>query len=86
MLEKPLVEGRLILFGNQGLVAAAVPLALAYSTFGAEKSEVLGPCDALTPEQVAALVAKLFAAANATSGEGNCSLANLTIVEVLSLD
>lgn len=46
-----------------GLAAAVVPLGLAYSTFAARKSDVLRPCDALTPEQVGspALVAKLCA-------------------------
>jgi hypothetical protein len=67
-----------------GLAAAAVPFVLAYSTFSAKKSDGLGPCDALTPEQVGALVAKLSAVAAGGSG-GNCSVANLTIAEVLSM-
>jgi hypothetical protein len=58
---------------------------LAYSTFSARKPDVLGPCDALTPEQVGALVAKLSTAASAGGGDGNCSVANLTIAEVLSM-
>jgi hypothetical protein len=67
-----------------GLVTALGPLFLAYSTFSAGKPDGLEPCDALTPEQVGALVAKLSAVA-AAGGDGNCSVANLTIAEVLSM-
>ena len=67
-----------------GLIAAAVPVVLAYSLFSAHKSDGLGPCDALTPEQVGALVAKL-SAVSAAGGDGNCSVANLTIAEVLNM-
>jgi len=67
-----------------GLVTTAGPVVLAYSTFSARKSDGLGPCDALTPEQVGALVAKLSAVA-AGGGDGNCSVANLTIAEVLAM-
>ena len=62
---------------------AAAPLFLAYSTFSAGKSDGFGPCDALTPEQVGTLVAKLSAVT--TGGDGNCAVANLTIAEVLSM-
>jgi hypothetical protein len=67
-----------------GLIAAAVPVVLAYSLFSAHKSDGLGPCDALTPDQVGALVAKL-SAVSAAGGDGNCSVANLTIAEVLNM-
>eukprot|EP01046_Picozoa_sp_COSAG06_P000275 COSAG06_NODE_7_length_38054_cov_37.302569_37_plen_170_part_00 len=67
-----------------GYVTAAAPLFLAYSTFSAGKSDGFGPCDALTPEQVGTSVAKLSAVA-ATGGDGNCSVANLTTAEVLSM-
>ena len=68
-----------------GLITAAVPLVLAYSTFSAGKSGGLGPYDALTQEQAAALMAKLSTAASAGGGDGNYSVANLTIAEVLSM-
>ena len=64
-----------------GAVVAAVPFALAYSTLGTAKSAEHGTCAALTPEQVGALMTKLSAA----GGDSNCTMANLTIAEVLSL-
>ena len=67
------------------LVAASAPIGLAYSAFSASKTQPTA-CEALTPEQAAALVLKLSAAAAAASvGGGNCSIANLTIAEVLGM-
>ena len=56
-------------------------LCLAYSTLGTATAAEHGTCVALTPAQLGALMAKLSAA----GGYGNCTMANLTIAEVLSL-
>ena len=48
-------------------------------------ADAIGPYHALTPEQAAALMAKLSTAAAAGGGDGNYSVANLTIAEVLSM-
>ena len=68
---------RKLMMSVKGAVVAAVPFALAYSTLGT----ATGTCVALTPVQLGALMAKLSAA----GGDGNCTMANLTIAEVLSL-
>ena len=68
-----------------GLVTTAGPVVLAYSTFSARKSSGLGPYDALTLEQATALMEKLTTAASAGGGDGNYSVANLTIAEVLNM-
>ena len=64
-----------------GALSATVPLALAYSTFGVGESTGLRECDALSMEHVQTL--QLWV--SAVSAGSNCSLANLTIGEVLSM-
>ena len=70
-----------LMMSVKGAVVAVVPFALAYSTLGTATPAGPGTCMALTPVQLGALVAKLSAA----GGDGNCTMANLTIAEVLSL-
>ena len=62
-------------------ITAVASFVLASSTFGTAGMHGTGACQGLTPEQVGALVAKL----STTGGDGNCSMANLTIGEVLSM-
>ena len=60
-----------------GFLGSSIPIVLAYSAF-AEDS-----CEALTPEQAALLVMKLSAAS--TGGGAHCSMANITIAQVLGM-
>ena len=60
-----------------GFLGSSIPIVLAYSALAEDA------CEALTPEQAALLVMKLSAAS--TGGGAHCSMANLTIAQVLGM-